>query len=241
MDLYKYRTKVGWLFFIGCSSYFDQSVINEIDCINQRARYSSSPKTPTIDIDRYIESKRYGSPETPTGSRLLLTEKRKVEDFDEINDYKKLKIIETKEEMEKEMKNMEQEMKSMRINFMQQISNDIGRFIDDASNKVKQEFEMATENYKRLTDLKKEELEEKADNIMEIKKVEFEENANTIMKDKTEAFKIATDYIINTKISEVDKKITECYSDISEISEKIDALKAKKRKQPIRKRPTKKN
>jgi hypothetical protein len=74
---------------------------------------------------------------------------------------------------------------------------------------------------------------------MESKKVEFEENANTIMKDKTEAFKIATDYIIHTKISEVDKKINECYSDISEINEKIEALKAKKRK-PIR-RTTKKN
>jgi hypothetical protein len=87
---------------------------------------------------------------------LFLTEKRKADDFDEINDFKKLKIIETKEEMEKEMKTMEQEMKSMRINFI----NEIGRFIDDTSNRVKQEFEEAAENYKRLADLKEEELEQ---------------------------------------------------------------------------------
>jgi len=97
---------------------------------------------------------------------LFLTEKRKADDFDEINDFKKLKIIETKEEMEKEMKTMEQEMKkemktmeqemkSMRINFI----NEIGRFINDTSNRVKQEFEEAAENYKRLADLKEEELE----------------------------------------------------------------------------------
>jgi hypothetical protein len=198
------------------SQYFDQSIIDEINRINQRAKFGS-PKSPLVEF--YTQS--ITSP-TPSGSRHLL-EKRKFDDeFNDFNDFKKLKVIETKEEVEKEME-------SMRINFIRQINNDIGRIMDDASIRAKQEFEVSTENYKRLADLKEEEFEEKANNIMEDKKVEFEENANKVMKEKTEAFNTATDYIIHAKISEVDKKINECYSDISEINEKLDALKVKKK------------